>query len=458
MSIENPTIDQVEATDKPTPNLSEQFKVQRKNKLEKKDEKTKSDLKDLFNRYSTGPERIKAIQTQLKRFSHLLSEEQKEYLAKSISEIENIIDENEFVEKMFPVAKYYLGIKAEHLGQFEEIDRQRMYDEHPTYKELNQLFAYELEDGEIRLHVPSNEGTPIKDKLGLMEDGLKKLAEIVRDYPNIKLVAGRSWIVGEHPKLLERLGFEVSEIETNPQGIKVGLATISREELLKRYGSSSEQTELSRKSDKETIWQEKLKKVAELKDKIGGEMDEGIIETVAAFWLHDLPTSGSCEGHIDWGSGGPWIDVEAMGRPEERYNDEAEIKKKIADKFGVTPEAIDNYDNREEADEYWDEVTVKGETEEYSKFREQNQNLEQKVTQLLREFYSGHEVPDDIKLKIHGIGPSGMFRVYNGDFDSEPVNPINLTEEEKIALAEKLKNRQEEMRVFTQFLRNKSPK
>lgn len=136
---------------------------------------------------------------------------------------------------MFPIAKYYLDIEADQLDQFEAIERQRMYEEHPTYIGINQLFAYELEDDEIRLHIPTNKATSIKGKLRLVDDGLKKLAEIVRGNPNIKRVVGRSWIVGKNPKLLERLGFEVSDIETNPDGVKVGLATISREELLKRY-------------------------------------------------------------------------------------------------------------------------------------------------------------------------------------------------------------------------------
>jgi len=225
MSTENPTIE----------SLSEQFKAQRKDKLQERDEKTRSDLKDLFDRYETGAQRVEAIRKRLKSFARILSEEQKEYLHNSLEDVAGITDENEFVEKMLPVAKYYLDIQAGKLEQFEAIERQQMYDEHPTYRELNQLFAYELEDDEIHLHVPANKGTTIKDKLRLIDDGLKRLAEIVNDNTRIKQVVGRSWIVGENPKLLERLGFKVTDIETNPDGVKVGMATISRKELLDRY-------------------------------------------------------------------------------------------------------------------------------------------------------------------------------------------------------------------------------
>lgn len=238
MSIENHTTKPISVTSgkESTPNLSEQFKAQRKNKLEERDEKVKIDLGDLFNRYQTSSERNKVITNKLESILHLLSEEQKEYLFNSLEEVVDITDENEFVEKMFPVAKYYLGIKTEQLDQFETVDRQRLYEEHPTYKELNQLFAYELEGDEIRLHVPTNEATSIKDKLRLLNDGLRRLAEMARTNQNIKRVIGRSWIVGKNPKLLERLGFEVSEIETNPEGVSVGEATISREKLISLYG------------------------------------------------------------------------------------------------------------------------------------------------------------------------------------------------------------------------------
>ena len=48
-----------------------------------------------------------------------------------------------------------------------------------------------------------------------------------------------------------------------------------------------------------------------------------------------------------------------------------------------------------------------------------------------------------------------MFRVYTGDWERESVDREKLTEEEKSALADKLKRRQKEMKDFTGFLKNK---
>ena len=64
MSIENPTIEQVEdsSENKPSPSLSGQFNARRKDKLKERDEKTRADLKNLFNRYETSKQRIGAMQ------------------------------------------------------------------------------------------------------------------------------------------------------------------------------------------------------------------------------------------------------------------------------------------------------------------------------------------------------------------------------------------------------------
>jgi len=91
--------------------------------------------------------------------------------------------------------------------------------------------------------------------------------------------------------------------------------------------NSAERPALSEKQKKEAIWQDKIKKVRELKDKIGGEMDPGIVDTVAAFWLHGISTSQSCEGHLDSGYSVPSIQVEAPGRPKNEYENNEEYKR-----------------------------------------------------------------------------------------------------------------------------------
>lgn len=93
------------------------------------------------------------------------------------------------------------------------------------------------------------------------------------------------------------------------------------------------------------------------------------------------------------------------------------------------------------------------ETEEYQKWTLENKKLWEKAKLLLKEFYEERKVPPNLELKISEDWHSG-FRIYNGGEDYKPV-PKALSEVEKSALGERLKSYQEEMRSFTEFLKNK---
>jgi hypothetical protein len=45
-------------------------------------------------------------------------------------------------------------------------------------------------------------------------------------------------------------------------------------------------------------------------DGLAKPIDKGIFETVVAFRAHGLTTTMSCEGHVAWGTGGPYVDLE----------------------------------------------------------------------------------------------------------------------------------------------------
>lgn len=59
----------------------------------------------------------------------------------------------------------------------------------------------------------------------------------------------------------------------------------------------------------------KLKKAEQwattITDGLGKPIDPGILQTVVALHALGLNTSGSCEGHARWGTGGPYIDTES---------------------------------------------------------------------------------------------------------------------------------------------------
>lgn len=61
---------------------------------------------------------------------------------------------------------------------------------------------------------------------------------------------------------------------------------------------------------------EALAKVDAITDALGKPIDENVRQIVAALHLHGIPTTGSCEGHVDWGEPYPWIDIGAdVGLP-----------------------------------------------------------------------------------------------------------------------------------------------
>jgi len=63
------------------------------------------------------------------------------------------------------------------------------------------------------------------------------------------------------------------------------------------------------------------KEVTEEVERLGDELtvpvDEGIKKLVIALRMHNFPTSGSCEGHLEHALPYPWVDIDA---PEQEEN------------------------------------------------------------------------------------------------------------------------------------------
>jgi hypothetical protein len=206
------------------------------------------------------------------------------------------------------------------------------------------------------------------------------------------------------------------------------------------------------KSEKESAWENKQKEVEYRTDVLGHKIDEQIKETVVALNIIGLPTSASCEGHIDHGISAPWIEVSAPNEPEERFIGQKEIFKKIANKYGISFEDIERGINHDAWAEALKESSQNDETPEYKQWREENKKLMIRVSELLKKFYRDREVPPNIKLQILK-NPEGDFRIINGGEDYRPV-PDKLTAEQKNELSQRLKLCQEEMKKFAAFLKD----
>lgn len=197
------------------------------------------------------------------------------------------------------------------------------------------------------------------------------------------------------------------------------------------------------------------REVEDIGDRLGKPIDEGIKETVVMFKANELPTSDSCEGHIESGLSVPYVQVSVPNEPDERFIGQNEAFDKVAEKYNITVEEA----RTSKIDEaYWEamkECSQNEETEGYKNWNEENGKLLTKGRDLLDEFYRKRQVEPSLKLQIEeGVG---NFRIHNGGEDYQPVieEERAFTEEEKKARAEKVEKYRSEMKEFTEFLRKK---
>jgi len=190
-------------------------------------------------------------------------------------------------------------------------------------------------------------------------------------------------------------------------------------------------------------------------DANGMGIDRNIKETVIMLNALDLPTSQSCEGHIDSGIPVPWVRIEAPDEPEERFIGQNAAFEKVAKKYNIT---LEEAKRAKIGAAYWEamkECSKNDETEEYKKWLVENKILMDKTKKLLGEFYKNREVDPKVKLKIYEL--QGSFEVHNGGADYKPIIEAEkkLSEQEKKARAEKLEKYRAEMQEFTKFLKDK---
>ena len=81
---------------------------------------------------------------------------------------------------------------------------------------LNFLLYYEVYDNdrEIKLHVYNAQDLTLSRKLKLLKHGFNKLAKMLQDnakFSKIEKITGTSWIITEHPKLMQGLGFTLKD-------------------------------------------------------------------------------------------------------------------------------------------------------------------------------------------------------------------------------------------------------
>jgi hypothetical protein len=172
--------------------------------------------------------------------------------------------------------------------------------------------------------------------------------------------------------------------------------------------------------EKERAWQQQEQQVSRIVDRLGKRIDEGIKEAVVALRLLGFLTTASCEGHIDWGLPGPWIDI-------------GEVPKDIRKMFIETRKDPSKLDDQKKA---LIEETIQKGVEEKAR-----------LVELLAEFYQNRSVPYDQMLTMQYAGGDSAKLISQG-------TRVHKAYETNIR-AERLNRYQHEMKTFTEFARNK---
>ncbi len=179
---------------------------------------------------------------------------------------------------------------------------------------------------------------------------------------------------------------------------------------------SKEKFSDSEKNKKQRRWEETASLTDMRIDKLHNGIDQNIKDTVTVFNVLGINTTASCEGHFDWGTNAPYIDIEAKGITELN-------------------ESLKKVQSKEEDKSIIKEI--------------ERRNLEErkKIVSYLDEFYKDKQTPFYRRLVIQGMA-RGWSRLESQGVD---LQKIESDEMRRLRLSEY----QLEMREFTSFLKKK---
>jgi hypothetical protein len=181
---------------------------------------------------------------------------------------------------------------------------------------------------------------------------------------------------------------------------------------------------------KEAAWQQNLEKYSRISDKRNMPIDAGILQMVVVLNLLDIRTTASCEGHINWGTGAPWIHI----RAEDPNGEDQRVTQ--ARQEALRQETLKQLP-REEIDRLFSEMHQIAEQAE-----QKHRRL--RLMELLTAFYADRQVPYDIRLSIQNLGV--ISRLESQGASVIKMYPHSIREQKLLAY-------QQEMQEFTAFLK-----
>ena len=156
--------------------------------------------------------------------------------------------------------------------------------------------------------------------------------------------------------------------------------------------------------------------------------------------MNELPVNQSCQGHIDRAESYPWVDICAPEKPDKKWVNQEKILKEVAKESPFSYEEIkDPWKGGQPEEERLNKILKyknkalrkmeeEGFTEEFKKWKEENEKLGEKIEEKIKEFYEKYD-PGEVKIRAKKIGHN--FRVYSKN-NIENGEELSKEEKEKI--------------------------
>jgi len=190
-------------------------------------------------------------------------------------------------------------------------------------------------------------------------------------------------------------------------------------------------------------WNEALEQWRHVTDRLGCSIDKGILETVVALNLLSIQTTSSCAGHATASYSYPWIHIgvrnEQYEEQELRWNELNALFMQNCEQ--MTPDGLLPLKIGEKAGRYLHERDALGDA-----LRKANHVILRELVSYLDTFYRVHQSSYDRHLTLSEVGLFGEMTLSSLGADLMDTLP---QKQRRAKLAEY----QEEMRLFTAFLK-----